>query len=146
MSDPHFTMIENGRSHEIAATVDSTIDSKRDDPTLRLATEPLLEALGWTQKTEGLCQGDVCIPIENRPDLITAQGVDLLGLGDVLGRPVAIDREESVASLGAETAAHGAQLSEGVAPDFTLPDLSGKEHSLSSFKGKKVLLIAYASW
>ncbi len=137
MTDPSFTMIENGRSHEIPATTDAI---------LRLATEPVLEALGWTQKPEGLCQGDVCIPIAGRPDLITSQGIDLLGLGDVLGRPIAIDREESVASFGAETAAHGAQLAEGFAPDFTLPDLTGKEYSLSSFKGKKVLLIAYASW
>ncbi len=137
MTESSFTVIENGRSHEMAAVVDSS---------LRLATEPLLEALGWTQKPEGLCQGDVCIPIANRPDLITAQGVDLQALGDVLGRPVAVDLDESVASLGAETAEHGRALRSGVAPDFTLPDLSGKEHSLSSFKGKKVLLIAYASW
>jgi hypothetical protein len=142
MTNPSFTMIENGRSQEIAAT----IGSKADDSTLRLATGPLLEALGWEQKSEGLCQGDLCIPIASRPDLITAQGVDLRALGEVLGRPVAVDLEESVVSFGAETAAHGRTLAEGFAPDFTLPDLSGKEHSLSSFKGKKVLLIAYASW
>lgn len=142
MTNPHFTLIENGQSHEIAATT----DSKADDSVLRLATEPLLEALGWRQKSEGLCQGDVCIPIASRPDLITEQGLDLVALGEVLGRPVAIDRAESIASFGAETSAHGRALAEGFAPDFTLPDLSGKEFSLSSFKGKKVLLIAYASW
>ena len=142
MTTPQFVMIENGRSHEIAATT----DSKADSSTLRLATEPLLGALGWTQKPEGLCQGDVCIPIVSRPNLIAPSGIDLLGLGEVLGRPVAVDLDESVASFGAETAAHGTQLSEGFAPDFTLPDLSGKEYSLASFKGKKVLLIAYASW
>jgi len=135
-------MIENGRSSEIA----SIIDSKAEGMTLRLATEPLLEALGWEQKPEGLCQGEVCIPIASRPHLITAKGVDLRALGEVLGRPVAVDLEESVVSFGAETAAHGRALSEGLAPDFSLPDLSGKEYSLSSFKGKKVLLIAYASW
>ncbi len=32
------------------------------------------------------------------------------------------------------------------APDFELPDLSGKMHRLSQHRGKKVLLIAYASW
>jgi hypothetical protein len=142
MTRPQLTVIENGRSHEIVTTTDS--NAAGSPP--RLAAEPLLGALGWTQKSEGLCQGDVCIPIAGRADLITEQGVDLLALGEVLGRPVAIDREESVVSFGAETAAHGAQLSDGFAPDFTLPDLSGREYSLSSFKGKKVLLIAYASW
>ncbi|MCH7868912.1 MAG: redoxin domain-containing protein [Myxococcales bacterium] len=32
------------------------------------------------------------------------------------------------------------------APDFSLPDLEGTLHSLSDHRGKKVLLIAYASW
>jgi peroxiredoxin len=32
------------------------------------------------------------------------------------------------------------------APDFTLPDLAGRMHTLSDHRGKKVLLIAYASW
>ncbi len=138
MSEASFTMIENGQTHEIAATMDGSV--------LRLGTKPVLAALGWTQKPEGLCQGDVCVPISSRPDLISDQGVDLIGLGEVLGRPVAVDTNEAVVSLGAETAAHGAELGGGVAPDFTLPDLTGKEYSLSSFKGKKVLLIAYASW
>jgi peroxiredoxin len=32
------------------------------------------------------------------------------------------------------------------APDFTLPDLDGHLHSLAGHRGKKVLLVAYASW
>ncbi len=32
------------------------------------------------------------------------------------------------------------------APDFTLPDTAGKMHSLSDFRGKKVLLVTWASW
>jgi len=32
------------------------------------------------------------------------------------------------------------------APDFTLPDLDGKLHSLSDYRGKKVLLMSWASW
>ncbi len=138
MSTTSFTMIENGRSLEVPAT--------SDDATLRLDSSTVLDALGWTQKPEGLCQGDVCVPIGHRPDLISAAGIDPLALGEVLGRPVAIDRDEAAISFGAETAVHGSQLTAGIAPDFTLPDLSGKEFSLSSFKGKKVLLIAYASW
>ena len=32
------------------------------------------------------------------------------------------------------------------APDFSLPDLEGNLHSLTDRRGKKVLLVAYASW
>ena len=32
------------------------------------------------------------------------------------------------------------------APDFTLTDITGKEHKLSDYKGKKVLLIFWATW
>lgn len=32
------------------------------------------------------------------------------------------------------------------APDFTLPDLDGRPHSLSDYRGQKILLAAYASW
>jgi len=32
------------------------------------------------------------------------------------------------------------------APDFTLTDLAGKEHKLSDYKGKNVLLIFWATW
>jgi hypothetical protein len=78
--------------------------------------------------------------------LINERGVDLAALGEVLGRPVVINRDESAASMGSATEAHGEQLAGDVAPDFTLPDLSGTEHTLSDYRGKKVLLIAYASW
>jgi hypothetical protein len=32
------------------------------------------------------------------------------------------------------------------APDFTLPDSGGRPHSLSEHRGKKVLLVTWASW
>jgi hypothetical protein len=32
------------------------------------------------------------------------------------------------------------------APNFTLPDMAGKTHSLVDFRGKKVLLVTWASW
>ena len=66
MTATSFTLIEDGQSHSIEAT---TADSP-----LRLAAGPLLDALGWTHKPEGLCQGDVCIPIGDRPNLNTQQG------------------------------------------------------------------------
>ncbi len=138
MGQTSFTMLENGTACEVGAILEGSV--------VRFETAPVLSALGWTRKPEGLCQGEVCIPIGHRPELITDQGLDLVALGDVLGRPVAIDATESIVSLGAPTDDHGQELLSGRAPEFVLPDLTGKEYSLSSFKGKKVLLIAYASW
>jgi hypothetical protein len=62
------------------------------------------------------------------------------------GRPVAIDRDERAAYLGVSAAERAKALASLEAPDFTLPDLDGRLHSLSQHRGKKVLLIAYASW
>ena len=47
--------------------------------------------------------------------------------------------ELAIASLEAAGAS-------GISVDFTLPDLAGRPHRLSDHRGKKVLLVAYASW
>jgi peroxiredoxin len=33
-----------------------------------------------------------------------------------------------------------------LAPDFELPDLAGRLHTLSELRGKKVFLLFWASW
>ena len=42
--------------------------------------------------------------------------------------------------------ARASGLSSLEAPDFTLPDLDGRLHSLSDYRGKKVFLVSWASW
>ena len=75
---------------------------------------------------------------------VAASTVDALAAaGD---RPLAVDRDEGVAYLGASAIARAARLASLEAPDFRLPDLDGRWHSLSEHRGKKVLLVAYASW
>ena len=57
-------------------------------------------------------------------------------------KPSAVAQEpaaESAAQQAAAGAAHGAQLGQA-APDFTLPDLDGKQLSLAQFRGKPVVL------
>jgi hypothetical protein len=74
------------------------------------------------------------------------EGLERAQQAEAAGRPVAVDREERAAYLGVSAAARSAALVSLQAPDFTLPDLSGRPHSLSAQRGKKVLLVAYASW
>jgi hypothetical protein len=62
------------------------------------------------------------------------------------GRPMAIDRDERAAYLGVTARERIEALTSLEAPDFTLPDLDGRLHSLRDHRGRKVLLVAYASW
>ncbi len=133
-----FTILDNGAESQVDAVV-------RQD-TVWLSFNALKTALGWERKPEGLCQGDMCIPLEDEQDLLSDDGVDLAGLAELLTRPLALDPEERVAYLGEAARDQSAQLMSLRAPDFSLPDLDGKLHSLSDQRGRKVLLVAYASW
>ncbi|PYN14491.1 MAG: hypothetical protein DME05_15155 [Candidatus Rokuibacteriota bacterium] len=73
-------------------------------------------------------------------------GTELAKRAEGAGRPVAIDPAERVAYLGVTASDRAGALSSLEAPDFTLPDLDGRLHSLSHHRGRKVLLVAYASW
>jgi hypothetical protein len=131
-------IIDDGRITQVTAADDGSA--------IRLPEAALREALGWERKPEGLCRGDVCVPVDPHPGLVNEDGVDLERFAELLERPIAIDRGGAVASLGASVAS-GRELRESLmAPDFRLPDLAGKLHSLSEQRGKKVLLVAYASW
>ena len=74
------------------------------------------------------------------------EGIELANRAQALGRPVAIDLGERAAYLGVAAAERAAALASLDAPDFMLPDLAGQRHSLAQYRGRKVLLVAYASW
>ena len=104
-----------------------------------------LERLGWALEPEGLCRGPLCVPIPpaRRAELVRADGaVNLAALARHRGQSVVHDGERSVWVCGPPGEARGSL----VAPDFTLPDLDGRLHSLSQLRGRKVLLNSWASW
>jgi hypothetical protein len=86
------------------------------------------------------------VPVRDRDALAGAAGIDLAAFAAALDRPLALDTAERTAALGTPAAERRAALASLEAPDFTLPDLAGRLHSLSDHRGKKVLLVAYASW
>ena len=75
-----------------------------------------------------------------------AEAAALAKGAEAAGRPVALDLEARAAYLGTSAPERGRQLASLVAPDFTLPDLAGRPHSLADHRGKKVFLVAYGSW
>ncbi len=109
-------------------------------------TEAQLAGLGWTLRAEGLCQGDVCIPVPDRDMLVGDEGIDLAQAGRLLDRPVVLDDESGLAAIGAPRSRRRAAVEELVAPDFTLPNLNGGVTALSDHRNKKRLLVAFSSW
>ena len=124
------------------AEVDARISGER----VALDPASLERALGWKLRPEGLCRGSVCVPVRDRAALLAGDGIDLAGFAAALGRPLALDAAEGAAALGTAASERRARLLSLEAPDFTLPDLAGRLHSLSDHRGRKVLLVAYASW
>ena len=132
------TILDEWRPTEVSATLlaDRIFVSAAD----------LAAAMGWEAKPEGFCRGAVCVPNSKGEAVATSRGIDLAGFAELLGRPLAVDLDDRVAALGASAQDRGAALSMLDAPDFTLPDLSGKPHSISDFRGRKLLLAAFSSW
>jgi hypothetical protein len=99
----------------------------------------LAERTGWVLKPEGACKGDACVPLpKDRP-------VDAEVLAERLRMPMLHDEASGLWALGPDNVG-GRALLTAEAPEVTLPDVHGEEVSLSSFRGQKVLLAAWASW
>jgi len=113
---------------------------------VRLWPDVVQRSLGWRLEAAGLCRGDTCVPVRPEHGLLRDDGVDLRALASLLARPLAIDVDERIVCLGASAAERGHRLRSLDAPEFTLPDLGGHPHSLSQHRGRKVLLLAWASW
>jgi hypothetical protein len=109
----------------------------------RVTTGDFADATGWDPKPEGLCRGEVCVPAPGtRRDDGT---VDVEAAAARLGMPLVHDAAHGVWALGPGTTT-GHVLSSAVAPDPELVDRDGNPFRLSSLHGRKVLLVAWASY
>ena len=138
MREEDFTVIDDGRPISVPVTF--------QNDQVRLAPADLKRALDWELKPEGFCRGPTCVSIPEASSVVTEAGVDLLEFARLLDRPLALDAEERTAYVGTSAGDREQALATLQAPDFTLPDVEGKLHSLSDYRGRKILLVAYASW
>jgi hypothetical protein len=106
------------------------------------------QALDWHWKPEGLCRADICVPIPpgNADKMIDGDRLDVAALWRHIGQPVARDDDSTTWVFGTGAQQRAQTLSTLQAPDFELPDADGKLHRLSDYRGKKVLLVTWASW
>lgn len=95
---------------------------------------------GWDLKPQGACRGEVCVPLPGIGD-----PVDVAVVADRLGMPLVRDDEVGLWALGPAALA-GHALPTAVAPELELPDLDGTTFRLSSLRGQKVLLVAWAPY
>ncbi len=103
---------------------------------------------GWTLKPEGFCKGELCfaIPPDRESEFVRGDAVNVAAFWEKMGMPALHDEAGANWVLGQGAAHRSAALQSLEAPEFTLPDLDGNLHSLSDFRGKKVFLVAWASW
>jgi hypothetical protein len=120
-----------------------------DRDQLWIPLDELERATGWTAKREGLCQGDVCVPVPaaRQGEWLVGGRLDFAAFAAHLGHAAARDADRGIWAFG-PPADRGAVTGSGplAAPDFRLPDLDGVQHSLSDYRGNKVLLYCWASW
>lgn len=97
---------------------------------------------GWAIKPEGACKDDRCVPLDGV--VMAGELIDMRMLAERLSMPLLRDETRDLWCLGPESG--GRALSSAQAPELVLPDVHGSEFRLSSLRGTKVLLVAWASW
>ena len=117
-----------------------------------ITTSDLTRATRFVIKPQGVCRDELCFPLPKarKAEFITKRGpvtwFNLSEFARLIKQPFAFDQRNAVWYFGARTAEQNGYLASLEAPNFTLPDLNGKMHSLTDFRGKKVLLVTWASW
>jgi hypothetical protein len=133
----------------VATDVTVAAEQSKD---LWVTMKDLTRATKFVVKPQGVCKDELCFPIPKarKSEFISKRGsatwFNLSEFARLLKQPVAMDEKNGVWYFGPRPDAQNAYLESLEAPNFTLPDMNGRMRSLSDFRGKKVLLITWASW
>ena len=138
-------VIYDGVASEVSASPNSSND-------LWITTNDLARATRFVIKPQGVCRDELCFPLpKNRiAEFVSKTNgttwFNLTEFARLIKQTFVVDQKNNVWYFGARESEQSSYLSSLEAPNFTLPDLSGKQHSLADFRGKKVLLVTWASW
>ena len=123
-----------------------------DADDLWVAPADLPRVNGFELKPEGACLDELCVPVRQDRDselFVTRGGrgwFNVTGLARKLQQAYAVDHDQRVWSLGEIPVTRSRFLNAAIAPDFELPDRDGEMVRLSDFRGRKVLVVTWASW
>ena len=138
-------VIYDGVATEVAVAPNSSTD-------LWITTNDLARATRFVIKPQGVCRDELCFPLpkNRKADFVSKKGstawFNLSEFARLIKQPFAQDEKNGVWYFGAGVQEQNGYLVSLEAPNFTLPDLNGRMHSLTDFRGKKVLLVTWASW
>jgi peroxiredoxin len=142
-------------SAAVVITPSQTVKLERSlnqDGQLWVTPADLTKINGLELKPEGACLGDLCIPLsaDARQQLLkTEDGQEYFNLSAFAAQQkqaVVPDAEANVWSFGAVPPVEQMLLKDATAPDFALANRKGETVRLSDYRGKKVLLLTWASW
>ena len=145
----HRTIIYDGIATELSAPPISLLPNSAD---LWVTLSDLKRATRFEVKPRGVCRDELCFPISKARRgafFIKRSQVTWFNLSEfarLVRQPTAYDEKHSVWYFGPRTEVQNGYLASLEAPAFRLPDINGKMHSLADFRGKKVLLVTWASW
>jgi hypothetical protein len=140
----HATIVYDDMATDLGA-------AREDAGQLWITTADLKRATRFEVKPQGVCRDELCFPlpkarqqefVHKTPQL---SWFNMTAFAALVHQPVAHDAALDTWYFGLRSDQRQ-QLSSLQAPDFTLPDLQGKLHRLSDFRGKKILLVTWASW
>jgi hypothetical protein len=121
----------------------TTLDKVRPDAKdLWVRASDLPRINEFELKPQGACREDLCIPIAK--NLKQGEWFNLTGFARHVHEAFVAD--SSVWSFGEVPVLRGSFVNSRIAPDFAVPDRKGRTVHLTDFRGKKVLVVTWASW
>jgi hypothetical protein len=141
------TIIFDGKATDVTTAPPSAVNND-----LWITAGELTRATGFELKPQGVCRKELCFPLPaaRKSEFLIKRGnvqwFNLSAFARMLHQPIAYDAAVATWYFGARPEVQNNYLASFQAPNFTLPDMEGKPHSLSDFRGKKVLIVTWASW
>ena len=123
-----------------------------DPNDLWVVPEDLPRVNDFELKPEGACLDELCVPVLQDRDsemFVTRAGqswFNVTELAHKLEQAYVADHDHRVWSFGEIPVTRTRFLRSAMAPDFALPNREGDVVRLTDFRGKKVLIVTWASW
>ena len=127
-------------------------DTLADPNDLWVMPDDLPRVNRFELKPEGACLDELCVPVLQDRDsemFVTRSGqawFNVTELARKLEQAYVADHDHRVWSFGEIPITRRTFLRSAMAPDFELPNRDGELVRLSDFRGKKVLILTWASW